>query len=153
MKCLKSGIFLTLLLSTVSTAPTPFVDENPTRLPKTSVPLLYDLTLTTSVHLGQRAFTGVVKINVEITETTNILTLHNRDLIIDSVKLTNTRTSAVYAATYSEEKEKEFVIIESTESTLNLGERFTIEISYNGLLQLGTNGFYRSSYRVGTVTR
>jgi hypothetical protein len=34
-----------------------------------------------------------------------------------------------------------------------LGARLTIEIEFNGLLQTGTSGFYRSSYVFDKVTR
>lgn len=152
MKWLKSGIFLVVLILTVNSAPAPFADDT-LRLPKSSVPIRYDLTLTTLVHSGIEDFTGVVKINIEIKELTDVLTLHNRGLTIKSVSLKNTLTEVDYEIEYSENKEKEFVYIESLIRPLNVGEFYTIEISYEGILQRSTSGFYRSSYKINGITR
>lgn len=152
MKWLRSGILLVVLIATVKTAPAPFADEESLRLPKTSKPISYDLTLTTNVHNGEREFSGLVKIVIEIVEATDFITLHNRGLTIESVKLKNA-AEAELDISFSEDKPKEFLIIESLTRPLDVGSRFTVEISYKGFLQGGTNGFYRSSYLVGSETR
>lgn len=150
---LSSGIILVILLSTATAAPAPFAEEDGSlRLPKSSVPTHYDISLTTDVHVGQRAFTGVVKIEIEIKENTDFITLHNRGLQINEVKLIN-RAEAELEIRFTEDAEKEFLIIESLIRPLEVGELFTIEISYQGSLQLGTSGFYRSSYKIDGETR
>lgn len=153
MKWLKSGILLVVLLSTAKAAPAPLADddENSLRLPKSSAPISYDLELTTNVHSGQRALTGFVKIEIEIKETTDFITLHNRGLTIGDVKLINSN-SAELDIEISSDLEKEFLVIESLTRPLQVGELYSIEISYRGNLQLGTSGFYRSSYRVADGT-
>lgn len=152
MRSLKSGIFSLVVLSVVSAVPVPFaVDEN-LRLPQTSFPISYDLTLTTSVHdNGARNFTGTVTILLEIKETTRVITLHNRGLEINSVVLRD-NANQIVSQTRRDEIEKEFLHIESVGDLL-LGSQFRIEIIFNGLLNLERAGFYRSSYRVGSEFR
>ena len=153
MRWIQSGIFLVVLLLTVKAAPAPFADDDGLlRLPKSSVPTHYDIELKTDVHTGQRAFTGFVRIHIEIKENTDFITLHNRGLTIEEVKLINSG-EAVLETSLSSDGEKEFLIIESLVRPLQVGELYTIEISYRGGLQLGTSGFYISSYRIDGGTR
>lgn len=154
MKWLKSGVFLLVVWTAANAAPTKDVEWTSLRLPKTSIPYLYDLALNTAVHTGQRAFSGTVKISIAILEPTNYITLHNRQLDIDfsSITLKNTLTDVEYDVTVSNDEEREFIHIESA-TPLQEMELFTLEISFAGLLQLGTSGFYRSSYRLDGETR
>lgn len=154
MKWLKSGIILVVFLSSSWAAPVPFADEDdPLRLPKTSVPLSYDIILTTNVHdEGDRVFSGIVFIDIEILDETEKITLHNRGLKIDGIKLSEKDGDEIIGATYGLESDKDFMHITSL-SPLSIGRQYTIEISYNSLLDTGTNGFYRSSYRADGDTR
>lgn len=154
MKWLKSGILLVALLATVRAAPAPIAndDEDSLRLPRNSAPIHYDIALTTNVHTSARAFTGNVRIEIEILETSFSITLHNRGLQIDEVKLTSFGGADVEIVTRLD-AEKEFLIIESQSAALQYDEHYFIDISYRGQLQLGTTGFYRSSYRVDGGTR
>lgn len=148
MKWLKSGVFFLVILSLSRAAPAPKADDDESlRLPHTSVPVSYDIALKTDVHESSRVFTGTVKIEIEIKETTDFITLHNRQLVIDhaSVKLTSS-VGGELPVTVTEDAAKEFLHIESVSRTLQPGETYTLEISYSGQLQQGTSGFYRSSY-------
>ena len=151
MKWLKSGIFFAVVVS-VWAVPVPLADENSLRLPKSSAPLSYDLTLTTNVHLGQRAFTGNVKIEIEIRELTDVITLHNRRLVVQNFKVSDQNGIEIQTQN-SSETEKEFFQLTRTTGQFQQGEKYTIEIDYTGQLQTGTSGFYRSSYVVEGVTR
>lgn len=139
MKWPRSGIFLVVLLS-VTLAVTSL------RLPGTSVPVSYDLQLETALESGARDFSGSVKILIQIVQDTDILTLHNRQLTIQTVKVTDSLDNEVPIDDPTHEPENEFVHIKRTSETFTAGLSYTIEITFNGLLQLGTSGFYRSSY-------
>jgi aminopeptidase N len=153
MKWLRSGILLVVLVSAVTAAPVQFDDEDGSlRLPKSSWPLSYDLTLTTNVHVGTRGFTGKVIIAVEIREATDFITLHNRGLTINSVKLISSSENEL-EMDWNEDTTKEFLIIESLVTPLQAGARVTVEIEFDGYLNLGTSGFYRSSYISESATR
>lgn len=116
------------------------------RLPGTSVPVSYDLQLVTALESGDRGFSGSVKILIQIVEDTDTLTLHNRQLTIETVKVTDGMDNEVPVEDPTHEPEEEFVHIKRTSETFTAGLSYTIEITFNGLLQLGTSGFYRSSY-------
>lgn len=143
MKLVK--IFLVLFLT--STWAAPFADDDESlRLPKTSIPLSYDLTLKTKVNVNQRGFTGTEKINIEIIKNTNVITLHNHGLSIQSVKLVDGDKVEI-PQTHVLEAEKDFMHIEIGSRELLVGEKFSLEIAFSGFLQLDNTGFYRSSYR------
>lgn len=152
MKWLISGILFVVLVATATAAPTPFADDDPLRLPKTSKPISYDLTLTTNVHSGTRAFSGTVKIEIEIVTNTDVLTLHNRGLTVGTVKLLDV-SGAELRSSVTQETDKEFVHVQSDSRSLIAGEKVNLEIEFTGQLSTGTSGFYRSSYTIGSETR
>lgn len=155
MRWLNSGIFLVLFLSlgTFAAPILPAAEEDSFRLPKSVVPLSYDISLTTNVHNGARAFTGNVKINVEIKEATEKITLHNRGLVPRSVTVKKTVGGADVDVGQSADAGKEFLIIVSAGEPFQPEDLYTIDIDFTGQLQLGTSGFYRSSYTFDNSTR
>ena len=151
MKWIINGIFLVVISSSVWAAPTPAVEDDPLRLPKSTVPISYDLTLNTQVHTGQRQFNGLVKIEIVVKEATNMITLHNKQLDVESLKLLAESGSEI-VTTLRYEADKSFMHVD-TARILAVNEKFTIEIAFKGSLQLDMRGFYLSSYREGSVTR
>lgn len=155
MKWLKIGIVFVVFLSAAKAAPAPapFADEDdPLRLPRTSYPISYDITLSTSVHAGgARNFNGHVKILIEVTEVTSRLTVHSRGSNIQSVILLSSTNADVPISQYGLETDKSFLHIDAV-APLTAG-RYTIEITYTAQLNTGTNGFYRSSYTINGETR
>jgi hypothetical protein len=150
MKWLKLGILFVVFVSSGLAAPTPAADD-PLRLPKTTVPINYDLTLTTRVKSGARPFSGVVKIEILVKEATNTITLHNKQLTVQSLKLLAESGNEI-PATPRLEADKDFMHVDAGR-VLAQNERLMLEIAYTGELQLDMRGFYRSSYRAGGVTR
>lgn len=155
MRWTTGGIFAVLvLISTIRAAPLPLADEDddPSRLPKSSKPLKYDIALTTNVHTGDRNFQGVVTIDIEIVEETNVITLHNNGLTPITTRLFDNNVDEIALST-SADPTRSFFFITTTQRTLQVGEKFTIEITYSGNLQTSMSGFYLSSYRIGSETR
>lgn len=154
MKWLRVCVLFAVFLSVAYAAPAavPFADDVEWRLPKTVVPLSYDLTLTTNVHTGARAFTGFVSINVEVREETDVIRMNIRNLDLMMFRVI---TDGVAWTEYSwnNNATTEFLTITNTARSLAVGERHLIEMQYTGQLSTGTTGFYRSSYRAGTATR
>ena len=148
MKWLKSGIFLAVILSLVRALPVPFADESdPLRLPKSSVPVSYDLTLRSNIHLGERAYSGSVKIEIIIKQDTDVITLHNRGLSVTRAKLVDENNNDI-AVTLSYEDDKDFMHLHAPRE-LKIDEELWIEIEFNGFLRVDMGGFYRSTYRAG----
>lgn len=146
------GITLLVFLSLVWAAPTPFADSG--RLPKTTLPISYDLEITTEVDAGFRAFSGTVKITFSVEVATNLITLHNRGLSVDeNIILRDSEGASVQLAPgFSFDTDYEWMIVQ-TMLEMPAGSQYTIEISYTGMLNLTPHGFYRSSYRSGTFMR
>lgn len=149
MKFLRLGITLVIVLSVVKAAPIPKEgdEENayPPKLPRTSIPSRYELTITSKVNSGQTKFDGVVKIFIKMTENANAITMNSKGLKIDSVKLTDSGLIELdNSVTF--EVENDFIIINSDSRELVKDELLTIEIAYTGELQVNMLGFYLSSY-------
>lgn len=153
MEWMKSGIFLVLFSSAAWAAPVPFADDDPLRLPRTSVPVHYDIELTTSVHSGERGFSGIVKIDIEVLENTPTLTLHNSGLTITSAKVFDSLGTELNDVDQTNEPEKSFIHLNKITGVFESGESYRIELAFTGLLATNMNGFYRSQYTVGPVTR
>lgn len=151
---MRSGIVLVALITAVWAAPTPFADDDPLRLPRTSFPISYDIELTSHVHNGNRAFEGTVKILLEISAETDTITLHSQQLTIVSISLVDSASVTIPINEHTFETDKSFVHITRTTGTFTVGQQYTIEIVYTGRLQTGMSGFYMSSYtEVEGVTR
>lgn len=119
------------------------------RLPRTIIPLHYDLHLETAVHDGGiRNYGGEVDIFLRVEIPTSSVVLHQRGLNVISVNLINTDTGLdwpIQKETY--DNVTEFLTIPTT-NQLNAGDNLKLKIIFSGSLQSGTAGFYRSQYQV-----
>lgn len=148
----KSGIILAVFLSASWAAPKPFAVEDPLRLPRNSKPSHYDLALNLpNVDSGSTSFDGTVTIEIEILEETNSLTLHNRGLVIQAVKLFDSIAEDIYDSEIPE-AEKEFVNFRANR-LLSVGENVTLEVTFSGELRSDLTGLYRSSYKLNDTIR
>jgi aminopeptidase N len=122
--------------------------EHNLRLPKTSAPVSYDLHLKTNVHSGDLAVDGEVIIKLEILETTNILTLHSRNLNIQELKIFKADgVSEVGIISYSLYSPTDMLTIYLAEDA-NVGTEFIFRAIYKCNMndKPDKTGFYRSSY-------
>ncbi|XP_058836977.1 uncharacterized protein LOC131693281 [Topomyia yanbarensis] len=121
------------------------------RLPNTTLPLKYDIELTTHVHdntnPNQFDFEGKVLISLQILEEniTNI-TLHYRQTTITHVKLSEANGTVIIDddSSFSTIEDLEFLVINAPVA-LNPVVHL-LEIEYHGVLRTDNGGFYRSSY-------
>jgi len=148
---LKFSVVLVTVIS-ISAAPTPFADEIDVRLPRTSKPLTYDLSLATNIHTGVRAYTGNVKIQVEITADTDSITLHSHDLAISRVTLMIDNADDGAELTIQTDTENDFLIVQLP-NALAVAQQLTLDIDFSGNIRTDLVGFYRSSYVIGGSTR
>lgn len=121
------------------------------RLPNTTLPNSYDVTLRTWVHAENFQFNGSVRINISIEESTNSITLHHRYLTIRDVRLWSGETR-IPILSYSYNATFEFFTV-FVDETLALGETYILDIDYSGTLRTDDAGFYRSSYIADDGTR
>uniref|UniRef100_A0A182K7R1 Aminopeptidase N n=1 Tax=Anopheles christyi TaxID=43041 RepID=A0A182K7R1_9DIPT len=133
----------------VGVVPAQPVDER-YRLPKTSVPIHYDLHLRTDIHRNERTFSGSVGIQLQVVETTDKLVLHNRGLVISSAKVSslpngvNGAPSLIGDAQYATDTTFEHITF--TSPTILQPGTYLLEVVFEGRLATNDDGFYVSSY-------
>lgn len=133
------------------------------RLPRSIVPISYDLKLIPFLFDGNFTFNGEVKILINVTETCRNITLHAVALNIYShdvsvslaADLNGVRNSdapllGIQRQTFVEPKQ--FYVIEMMEQ-LERGHLYHVHIKYTGVLNDLLQGFYRSSYKMNNTSR
>lgn len=128
--------------------PLPTIDSQfPTyRLPNDSIPLKYEITLRTDIHLGRFDFNGNVKIHVKILEPTNEITLHYRQITINRVDFhDSTGLNLFLNLSFQTVASREFLII-SIPQILPIDGEFIVEIQYQGEIRDGGLGIFRGNY-------
>lgn len=117
------------------------------RLPNNTWPLHYDIYLRTSIHTGHNMFNGVVRINVDVLENTNSITLHSRLHLIQGLNLFTVNGSDYDTVlTFTYDSDLEFLtILSSTE--LVSGQELILQVTFIGILNDFSNrGFITNSY-------
>ncbi|HVJ98523.1 MAG TPA: M1 family metallopeptidase [Acidimicrobiia bacterium] len=110
------------------------------RLPTTVRPRRYDLLI--APDLGASTFAGEVVIALELTEATDTIVLHARELDVALVALT--QGGSPVAATLTSEPDAERIVIRA-DGHLAPGDA-TLELRFDGEISSGLLGFYRSTY-------
>lgn len=118
------------------------------RLPNTTHPLYYNVSLTTRLDIDIFDFYGQVRIEIVVDTTTKDIVVHARQLAVINMKLTkyvgnqtiDLDISYIYIET------TEFVRIRSTKSDLEAGDRLCLEINYKSTLRTDGGGFFRVPY-------
>ncbi|XP_065073167.1 aminopeptidase N-like [Ochlerotatus camptorhynchus] len=145
---LKVFALLALLVGICSASP---VDRNSRefttyRLPNTTIPTHYDLYLDTNVHLADLAYSGNVKINIRVLESTSQIVLHSTRSVIGRLELRNSNQLAVPVKGHEVDEDKQFLIV-NTNVELPAGSTYVLDIDFtNSLNRTDASGFYRSSY-------
>lgn len=124
------------------------------RLPNDTIPIHYDISLTTNIHTGNRAFSGEVKIEFTALEETDVLTLHAMQMTISSIRITTAAGAELVntASAFTIDTANDFLRI-PLPNRLTVDARYFVEIKYTNNLRQDDAGFYVSSYQVGGTTR
>ncbi|XP_076247540.1 suppressor of ER stress-induced death isoform X2 [Calliopsis andreniformis] len=129
------------------------------RLPRSVVPDTYELRLIPFIWEGNFTFNGEVKILVNVTEDTKNVTLHAVDMNIDEsftnireYSATSDKHRAIGIIEQKNDTERQFHVIK-TSNTLRKGMRYVVHLKFVGYLNDYLQGFYRSSYIVGSQKR
>ncbi|KAG5680229.1 hypothetical protein PVAND_009752 [Polypedilum vanderplanki] len=119
--------------------------EESYRLPNTSIPLSYDITIRTDIHNAIFDFSGYVKIHAKILEATEEIILHYRQIEIDYIDLFN--STGIVASDLKFEKISKFEFLNITLPRIyNPDEEIILEIAYHGEIRRDGGGFYYGSY-------
>lgn len=124
-------------------------------LPRSVIPLQYDLQFTPFLNDNNFTFNGVAKIRVKVTENCKNITLHAKALRIDkdsvSVLVAQDQSVREIVNQFIVE-EKQFYVLELDEE-LQANEIYEVNMKFKGMLNDDLEGFYRSKYEVGNETR
>lgn len=123
-------------------------DNKDYRLPNNTIPLRYDIWLSTDVDkAGQAEFSGKVQITIQVLEASNQITLHSRQQTIVRIDLLNESRNPIQSdIEFTKNEDVEFLNIPLT-SPLDITLTYILDITYTGLLRDDNLGFYRSSYK------
>lgn len=123
------------------------------RLPNNSIPVSYDLRLTTDIDKGLFNFTGNVKIHIKIVEATQEIVLHYRQTVIGEIKLWSTDGSSfVPNVPYEQIPVYEFLVV-TLPDVVQPDDEFVLEIDYSSEHRADGGGFYRGSYNTPDGTQ
>lgn len=134
------------------------------RLPRSIVPISYDIKLIPFLFNNNFTFTGEVKILVNVTESCKNITLHataltiqKSDVVVRKVDDQNLNYGTPNSARIDIKSQyfvepKQFYVIELND-TLQVGALYALDIKYTGVLNDLLQGFYRSSYNIGNESR
>lgn len=126
------------------------------RLPNNTRPISYDVQLTTHVHTQTDfSFTGEVAVRFLVVQTSNTITLHQRQLTIGEYSLVLARNPTVNIPLNVVEYDNvtEFLTFTLTSGSLGIVSEYILTIKYNGTLRTDPGGFYRSSYEAADGSR
>ena len=116
------------------------------RLPNTTVPLAYDISLSTNIHRGDFDFYGRVIIRFEVLETTNEVVVQYRYINIQDISILNSNNQLIESSVpFTLNETVEFLIIRPNQQLIK-GEQYSVIILYNGVIRDDGLGWYRASY-------
>lgn len=119
------------------------------RLPNTSHPVNYGLSIVTRVDKDAFEFSGNVKIGIVVDRETREIVLHARELTIVNITLGRYRGRVLFdlkLEPFEHDVVTELLSIRTSRAMLFGGDRLQLQINYVGTLRTDRGGFYRSSY-------
>lgn len=118
------------------------------RLPNNTRPENYTISLETNIHANNFDFSGEVTITLIALESTKNITIHHRQLTIDTSDCCVLQRDGMprpIKIDVTEDKTTEFLVFTVADG-LEKDQRYKLYIKYNGTLRTDMAGFYRSSY-------
>lgn len=116
------------------------------RLPNNTKPIAYDIYINTRIDEGIFGFNGTVKIEIDVLEESKHITLHQRQLSINSVELTNESHHLIPIIPAHYDSDTEFMTISPTNEILSANSTVFLTINYNGTLRRDLQRFYEIFY-------
>lgn len=116
------------------------------RIPNDTIPLTYDIWISTDIHRGEFAFDGRVNTLIEVVESTPEIVMQYRLMTIQSVNLFSPENVLIEEnVDWFQNDTVEFLVITPSQPLVQ-GQRFIVQIFYNGTIRDNGLGIYRSQY-------
>lgn len=116
------------------------------RLPNTTIPLTYDIWISSDIHRGEFGFDGQVTIRVQCVETTPEIVLQYRLMTIDTVSLFDSNNNLIQNnVPWHQNETLEFLFI-TPDQQLMQGEEYLVSVRYNGTMRDNGLGVYYAWY-------
>lgn len=116
------------------------------RLPNTTIPLSYQIWLSTHIHRGEFGFDGRAFIRLECTQTTPEIVLHYRLMTINTVTLFDSNNNLVQVnVPWHQNDTVEFLVITPRDQLIQ-GQVYSLSIIYNATMRDDGRGFNYDSY-------
>lgn len=129
------------------------------RLPRSIKPLAYDVVLLPYMNADNFTFNGEIKIKFQVVENCKNVTLHSLSLRIiwDQSHIQKIDANGKTAENLSIHnqyfvEEKQFLVLE-TNKELEANSFYLLRLKFLGTIKDNLQGFYKSSYKVGSQTR
>lgn len=119
-------------------------DDLSMRLPNDTIPIRYDVFLTTRIHVPDFSYDGHVDIAIKCLVPTSTIVVHNRISEILKVVLKSGATETE-VTTFQADAETEFLTIPLA-SPLVADQEYTLSITFTGQHTVDNVGWYRASY-------
>lgn len=119
------------------------------RLPNTTHPTHYDISIDSRIDLGFLDFSGSVKIGIVVDRTTREIVLHAGKLKIVNVTLSRYikyLLVPVPLASFKYDEVTEFLKIRTKWMKFHRKDRLLLQIHYSGILRDDNRGFHVTSY-------
>jgi hypothetical protein len=117
------------------------------RLPNTTRPLRYDLTIRNRLDVGETGFTNSVYIRLRIIVATDTITLNIKNLTVIGSQMTRVSNgNNINLDPIQYDEEREFLIVKTVNTLMAVNAEFDLMLSVMGTLREDDLGFYKSSY-------
>lgn len=114
------------------------------RLPNSTKPVSYDVTLKTYLEKNDFHFDGFLTIIIQAVNETSEIKLHHRQLKIDTIALLKDGNDIYSNNSYNNVTE---ILTINAEENLVPDKTYELKFSYAGDLRSDCHGFYKSSYK------
>lgn len=116
------------------------------RLPNDTIPLTYNVWLSTDIHRGEFAFDGQVMIRFEVVQPTTEVTIQFRMMTIQHINLFNANNVMIEQnVNWFQNHAVEFLVIRPN-TPLVVGLQYSVHVTYNATIRDNGLGIYRASY-------
>ena len=128
----------------------PFAPSDPEgysfRLPNNSIPLSYEILLSTAVHEGDFNFNGTVMIRLRTLMASNNITINFKQLSINEVHLFDENSIIIQNYVNFETDNFTELLVIRPQFELLANHEYVIQVEYNGVMRTDSYGYYRGSY-------